>query len=81
MNREDAVSLLREIMAACESFSRAEAVTIVKGKDAESYVLRAKWVPHESEKHCLNDIKRRYDVEFSDVDGYTVFSTPKQRPS
>jgi len=67
-------------MAACESFSCAEAVSVAKGKDAESYVLRAKWVPHESLKHCLNDIKRKYDVEISDIDSFTVFSTPKQRP-
>jgi len=80
MNRKDAVSLLKDILAACESFSRAEAVSIVKNKDAESYMLRAKWIPPEFEKHCLKEFKRRYDVELSEEDGYTVFSTPKKHP-
>jgi hypothetical protein len=77
MNRQEAVSLLREIMSSCESFKLAQAVSIKHDKGAQGYFLCVKWVPHVSERSCLESIRQRYNVEISESEGYTVFNTSK----
>ncbi len=73
MRREEAVHLLKEIMNSCDSFKFAESVSIVRNVGVGGYSLRAKWIPHTSEMHCLNAIRLRYNVEIGEAEGYTVF--------
>ena len=73
MNREDAVSLVREIMASCESFVTAQAVAITMDKETKSYILSVHWAPHPVESGCLDRILCKYGVEAVTTDGRTVF--------
>jgi hypothetical protein len=60
-------------MVECESFFTVESVSISKEKETQRWFLRAKWVRHESEKDCLNNIMLRHGLSISEIDGYTVF--------
>ena len=76
MKREEAVSLLKEIIRSCDSFRMAESVSITKNKETQGWMLKAKWLRHESEKDCLNNLMLKYGVEVAETDGYTIIRKP-----
>lgn len=76
-NRQEAVFLLKEIMAVCESFQFAQAVSIEHGKGSDGWELRVSWVPHPSETRCLEKIAANHRVEVVNVNGRSVFRSIK----
>ncbi len=77
LNREDAVSLLKEIMATCGSLATAQAVAITMDKETKSYVLSVNWVPEAYENECLTKILAKHGLEAVIVNGRTVFRSKK----
>ena len=73
MKREEAISLLKEIMGNCASFHLAQTVTVSKNQEGEGWIVRAKWVCPESEKVGLNNIKQNHIVEITETADYTIF--------
>ena len=76
MNRDDALSLLKELRAAFFSFEDAQIVTVTKEKGADSWFLCAKWIPEEYDKPVLNGIALKHGVEISEEKGFTCFRPP-----
>jgi hypothetical protein len=74
MNREDAVSLLKEIMSSCPTFSEAQAVSIMAERGGWS--LNVFWVPHISDGDCLGKIVSKHGLEVIASNGRTVFRSP-----
>lgn len=72
MNREDAIAVLRKIMASCDSFSTAQAVTITQDKETQSWVLKVNWTPLTEENGCLDKILDAYNLEAITTNGRTV---------
>jgi len=73
LDRKDAVSLLREIMASCQSFNMAQAVAISKGKDPKNWVLSVNWTPHPIDQGCLDKILLERGLEAVTTNERTVF--------
>jgi hypothetical protein len=48
-------------------------VAISKNKEAQGWILSAKWSRPESETDRLNNIMLKHGVEASEVNGYTLF--------
>ena len=71
VNREDAVSLLREIMGACPSFGAAPAVSIMEERGG--WALSVFWVPHALEGDCLEKIVAKRGLDVAASNGRTVF--------
>ena len=76
MNRDEAVSLLREIMSACPSFVSASSVSLFQEEDV--WVLRVMWSPDAFDGGCLENIVAVHELEVvTSSDGWTTF---KSRP-
>ena len=73
LNREEAVSLLKEIMVTCISFRTAQVVSISKDKGKDGWVLSANWVPETAENECLSKITAERNLEVNTQNGCTVF--------
>lgn len=73
MNRQDAVLILKEMIAVCGSFRDAQAVSIVKDKVTNSWELQVYCVPHLSEIACLEKIVVARNLEMVTANGKTVF--------
>ena len=73
MNRQEAVLLLKEIMADCESFQTAKAVSIEHNKDKNSWELHVYWAPNPLETECLNKIVAKHSLETATTNERTVF--------
>jgi hypothetical protein len=73
LKREDAISLLREIMSACVSFNTAQAVSVAMDKESKRYVLSVNWTPHPSEIGCLDKILLDRNLETITAQGRTIF--------
>ncbi len=73
MDRLGAVSLLKEIMADCESFRSAKAVSIAHNRASDSWELNISWAPHPSETACLEKIVMKHDLEMLTSNERTVF--------
>jgi hypothetical protein len=73
LNREDAISLLRELMFSCESFRNVTIVSIDRDKEREGCSLSVTWVPEYSEKGCLNAIAVKRGLEITTTDRRMVF--------
>ena len=78
MNREDAVSLLKEVMGACPSFCDAPAVSIMEERGG--WVLSVFWVPSASDGDCLGKIVARHGLEVAASKGRTVFRSSAKSP-
>ncbi len=70
--------LLKEIMAICESFHYAQAVSIVNDKKSGSWELRVHWVPDPSETERLEKIVAKHGLEMVTSNGRTVFRSPEK---
>jgi hypothetical protein len=73
MNRQEAVSILKEMIAVCNSFRDAQAVSIAKGKLTDSWELRIHCVPHQAEIACLQKIVAKHRLEMITSNGKTIF--------
>jgi hypothetical protein len=71
MNREDTVSLLKEIMGTCPSFCEAQAVSIMEEKSG--WALSVFWVPRSSDGDCLGKIVAKRNLDVAASNGRTVF--------
>jgi hypothetical protein len=73
MNRQEAVSILKEMIAICSSFRDAQAVAIAKNKANDNWELQVHCVPHPSEIACLEKIVAEHLLEMVTSNGKTVF--------
>ncbi|HKZ87663.1 MAG TPA: hypothetical protein VJ066_00730 [Candidatus Bathyarchaeia archaeon] len=73
MDREETLSLMRELMVVFESLGAVPVVSMVKGKNLVSWELRINWVAGKSEKVCLNSIADKHGFKATEEKGYTLF--------
>jgi hypothetical protein len=73
LNRQDAIAVLRKIMASCASFNTAQAVNITKDKEKQGWVLNVNWTPSSDENGCLDNILDEYNLESVTTNGRIVF--------
>ena len=73
MNREDAVAVLRKIMAACSSFVTAQGVSLFEDKKTKSWGLSVFWTPLPEEQGCLDKILHEYNLVATTTNGRTLF--------
>jgi hypothetical protein len=78
MNRQETVSLLKEIIAVCESFYDARAVSIQNGGNGDNWELHVHWVPDPSETECLQKILAKRFLEMITINGHSIFRSKKQ---
>jgi hypothetical protein len=77
VNRQEAVSLLKEMIVVCGSFNDAQSVSIQNNKKSNSWELHVNWVPHPSEIACLEKIVAIHILEMVTINGRYVFRTKK----
>jgi hypothetical protein len=73
LNRQDAIAVLRKIMASCASFCTAQAVNITEDKEKQGWVLNVTWTPSPNEDGCLDKILDEYNLESVTANGRIVF--------
>jgi hypothetical protein len=73
MNRQETVSILKEMIAICGSFRDAQAVSIGRDKANDSWELHVHCVPHPSEVACLEKIVAEHSLKMLTSNGKTVF--------
>jgi hypothetical protein len=76
MNREDTVSLVRELMVACPSFVTASSVSIFQEKDV--WALSVMWTPDTFDGNCLEKIVADRDLQVVTSDGRTIFRSQQK---
>jgi hypothetical protein len=62
LNRQEAIAVVRKIMASCASFNTAQAVNITKDKEKQGWVLNVKWTLSSDENGCLDNILDEYNL-------------------
>ena len=72
MNREDAIAVLRKIMASCGSFVTAQSVSLTQDKETKSWGLSMFWAPLPDENGCLDKILIEYGLEATTINGRTL---------
>jgi hypothetical protein len=77
INRQDTVSLLKEIIAVCGSFYDARAASVQNGGSNDSWELHVYWVPNPSDTECLQKTLTEYLLEMVTLNGYSVFRSKK----
>ena len=76
MKRDEVLSLLKELMVACESMHHSPAVSLMVSPNPDRWKLRVKWV-NDNEKNCFDKIiHERGLVATETADGYTIFHKP-----
>ena len=78
LKRQDAVSLLREIMTACLSFCAAQAVSLTESNEG-NWELSVFWVPDALDGDCLDKIVAARNLEVISTNGRLVFRS-QQKP-
>lgn len=73
MNRQEAVLILKEMIAVCRSFSDAQAVSLAENKAVNRWELHIHCLPHASDVDCLKKICEKYNLEMDISGGKTVF--------
>ena len=73
MNRQEAVSILKEMMVICGSFRDAQAVSIMRDKTNDSWELHVHCIPQPSETACIKKIVAQHSLEMVTINGKTVF--------
>ena len=73
MNRQETISLLKEIIAICGSFYNAQAVSIVHDKVSNTWELHAYCTPLSSEIDCLKQIVTKNGLEMIISNDMTIF--------
>ena len=77
MNRQETVSLLKEIIVVCGSFYDARAVSIQNDGIGDSWELHVYWVPNPSETECLQKILAQHILEMITINGHSIFRSKK----
>ncbi len=78
MKREEVLSLLKELMIACETMRLAPIVSLIPNTDMNRWKLSMKWVTNDVDKGCFNKILDQYGLVADETeDGYTVFQKPQ----
>ena len=77
MNRQETVSLLKEMIAVCGSFFDARAVSVQNGGNSDSWELHVYWVPNPSDIECLQKILAEHILEMVTINGRSVFRSKK----
>jgi hypothetical protein len=78
MNRQETISLLKEIIVVCGSLYDARAVSIQNDENGDNWELRVYWVPNPSEIDCLEKILAKHILEMVTIIGCSVFRSKKQ---
>jgi len=73
MDRQETISLLKEIIAVCRSFYDAQAVSIVHNKMSNTWELHVYCTPHPSEIDCIKQIVAKHGLEMIISSDMTVF--------
>ena len=73
MNRQETISLLKEIIAICGSFQNAKAVSIVYDKTRNAWELHVYCTPYPSEIDCIKQIVINHGIEMINSNDMTVF--------
>jgi hypothetical protein len=77
MKREDAVSLLREIMVACPSFVTASSVSIIE--EREGWGLNVAWTPDILDGDCLEKIATDRSLGVTTSNGRTILRSSQKQ--
>ena len=77
-DRQEAVSLLRELMNAFESFHIAQAVALEYNKANDSWELHVSWKPNPSDSNSLAKIVADHGLEMITTNGQTVFRSARK---
>ena len=70
INRQEMVSLLREIIAVCGSFNYARALSFQNSGNEDSCELHVYWVPTSSETECLQKLLVHHILEMMTINGH-----------
>jgi hypothetical protein len=73
MNRQETISLLKEIIAVCRSFYDAKAVSITNDKLSNTWELHVYCIPHPSEIDCIKKIVTKHGLEMITLNDMTIF--------
>ncbi len=73
VNREEVLSLLRELMHVFESLSNVPIVSVTHDKKSGNWELLVNWVAGEREKPSLKNIAAKFSAKVFEEEGYTVF--------
>ena len=73
MNREEALSLLRELTRVFESLSSVPIVSVTNDKETGKWELLVNWVAGDQEKTSLNIIAAKHGSDVGEEEGYTIF--------
>jgi hypothetical protein len=74
MKREEALSLLKELMITCESMRLAPVVSLTPNSTPGHWKLSLKWVDN-AEKGCFEKIIQERGLKVVETDdGYTIFA-------
>jgi hypothetical protein len=76
LKREAAISLLKKVLANCDSAYNAQVVSIGNGKNADGWELTLNWIPSAVEKNYLNEIAAADCFEILFKSEQTAFRTP-----
>ena len=72
MKRQEAVLLLKEIIANCASFCDAKMVSISQNAKGD-WELHVSWIPHPLETDCINKIVANHGAEMLSSEARIVF--------
>jgi hypothetical protein len=77
MKREEAVSLIKELLIVCETMHYAPVVSLrLNDNKPGSWAVRVKWVSN-NEKGCFDKVvQERGLIVTETTDGYTIFQKP-----
>jgi hypothetical protein len=73
MDRQETISLLKEIIAVCRSFYDAQAVSITRDKMSNTWELHVYCTPHPSEIDCIKQIVTKHGLEMITSNDMTIF--------
>jgi hypothetical protein len=75
MERNEAISLLKDLMVKCESMRFATIVSLTPTHDQGSWTLNVKWENNDP-KNCLDKIVHDRGLKVTETeDGHTIFFT------
>jgi hypothetical protein len=76
VKRDEALTLLKELMVVCESMNHAPVVSLTPSLTRGKWKLRVKWV-NEHDKGCFDKIINERGLKATETeDGYTIFHKP-----
>lgn len=71
MSREEAVSLLTELVSVCRTFLQAPVVYLTKDVSGK-WGLNVKWATKGQEKECLERLARQHGYSVAETGDFTI---------